>query len=245
MNSDTRATVICADAHASRGFQTFNPNEWSGESKGVVQSCATEIGVHFYTADRIASMCSSAESHCQSQFNQLNDQWRLHPWDLARGRYFAQVPDLHVLVQGFFAGIKSILDLLAQLLTSEGVVRVKVDGFHRKGAIYGGAVLRVLERNSVKEREPLATVIRSLLLREKELWIDQAIQARDLLVHPRRGAQQLMFELELENVDGDLSWRGTHPPHVDGETIDRFAKDRIEKARDFAAAFLAALRPAG
>lgn len=190
MSSDIRATVICADAHATKGFATFNPNEWSGESRGVVQSCASEIGVHFYTTDRIASMCESGGQLCASQFAQLQEQWRVGPWDLAAGRYFVQVPDLHVLIQAFFAGLKSILDLLVQLLSTEGVVRVKGDGFHRKGTNFGGAVLNVLEHNALKGREDLARVLHALLVREKAAWIDQGIRARDLLVHPRECGRQ-------------------------------------------------------
>lgn len=140
MSDESRVPVFCVDESAVAAFSLFNPNDWMGQSRGVVQSCATELSVLRYSAARIEKLCANAKDACNHHFQNLNAQWQTSPWDLARLVYFGQVPELHVLIEGFFAGLKSLLDLDSQLLTTEGVVGAAVDGFHRSKDVYGGTV---------------------------------------------------------------------------------------------------------
>ena len=244
VNRDDRVPVICVDRLGLSAFNTFNPNAWDGDSRGVVQSCASEFAVLRYSATRIRSICGSADALCRPYVDAMQEQWRTIPWDLKRTAYFGQVPELHVLTEGFFAGLKSLLDLLVQLLSTEGVVGVSLHGFHRANDVYGGVVVNALGSNVSEGKERVAAAIKALLLKHKSQWIDYAIGSRDLLVHPSRWAQQLMFEIQLESRDGDLVYVGARPPHVGETSIDRYTMEQIENARELSTILMRELRKA-
>jgi hypothetical protein len=225
-------------------FTLFNPNDWVGESRGVVQSCATELAVLEYTTARIETLCATARELCSRHFETLNSQWQTSPWNLSRVIYFGQVPELHVLIEGFFAGLKSLLDLDSQLLTTEGVVGVAVDGFHRAKGVYGGSVINALENNVRKGKEAVAAAVKDLAMKHKALWIDAAIASRDVLVHPLRGAQQLMFEIRIETSNGSLVYLDAVPPHVGETPIAQYTAERVEHVRQFSVELLEELRNA-
>jgi len=54
-----------------------------------------------------------------------------------------------------------------------------------------------------------------------------------------------MFEIRLAIRDGELIFEDAHPPVVGNITIDRYSVARLEDAKQFAEAFLAALRTGG
>ena len=157
--------------------------------------------------------------------------------------YLGQAPELHLLIEAFFSGLKSLLDLSVQLLSTEGVVTVGVHGFHRDKSVYGGVVLNALERNVGKEKRETAAAITQLIRNHKQQWIDAAIGARDLLVHPVRGQQQLMFELHLAERGAELAIRAVVPPHVGDVPIPQYARQQATNIRDFSKAFMSELRP--
>jgi hypothetical protein len=171
----------------------------------------------------------------------LQQMWKEAPWDLSKGIYFAQVPEMHLLIEAFFAGIKSLLDLLVQLLSTEGVVAVHVDGFHRKGDVYGGSVLNALDNNTRAEKSAMALDLNALINEHKASWIDEVIRTRHSLVHPSRYAQQLMFGLVLTSVHGNLICESILPPHIGQVPIYEYAQHQLLNADKFAAAFLALL----
>jgi len=242
MDLDGRIPVICLDPSAGSAFDIFNPNDWRGASRGFVQSCATEFAVLQYSANRIETICASAKAQCSGHFERLQKQWQGAPWDLTKFACFGQLPELHVLIAGFFTGLKSLLDLNAQLISAEGTVDVVLDGFHRAKGVYGGVVINALENNVKKGKEPVAAALRALVTSHKKLWIDDAINSRDLLVHPMRGAQQLMFEIRVESHDGSLVYLGALPPRVGERTIGRYAADQISNVRDLSTSLLQELR---
>jgi hypothetical protein len=244
MGDDLRVSVVCVDASAVSAFRIFNPNDWQGASRGVVQSCATELSMLDYTAGQIAAICELANQRCEPYFETLKQQWRRSPWDLQRVVHFGQVPEIHLLIEGFFAGLKSLLDLDVQLLSTERIVGVGLDGFHRDRTVYGGVVLNALERNARSQRKSTAAEVAKLVREHKTIWIDKAIEARDLLVHPTRGQQQLMFELRLGVQEGVLDPRDAVPPHVGSVPIEQYARARLENIREFSIALLAQLRSA-
>ncbi len=97
------------DKSAVAEFELFNPNDWEGRSRGVVQSCSTEYSVLRYGLGRIARVCSAPREHCRTHIATLQDHWKRAQWDVTKGVCFAQVPELHVLIEAFFAGIKGYL----------------------------------------------------------------------------------------------------------------------------------------
>ena len=175
--SDVRIPVVCADKTSIAGAEVFNPNAWTGESKGIVQSCWTEYSVLHHCASQIEHMCRQGENLCASQIQTIQQQWRASKFDLGKVIIFGQQPDLHIRIEAFLAGMKTLLDLLVQLLSSEKVVGAKVDGFHRVRGVYGGKVLNSLENNGVSDRKVAATKLITLISEHKVLWIDDAIFA--------------------------------------------------------------------
>jgi len=245
MSENNRVPVVCVDGTAVSAFCIFNPNDWQGSSQVVIQSCATELGMLDYTASQIAAICKAANQKCAPHFETLKHQWRQSPWELKKLVYFCQVPEIHLLVEGFFAGLKSLLDLEVQLLSTERIVGVGLDGFHRAKSVYGGVVLNALDSNATSQKKGTAAEVAQLVREHKAMWIDETIQTRDLLVHPPRGQQQVMFELHLGVRNGMLELCETLPPHVGDISIEKYASARLENIREFSSALLAQLRSAG
>ena len=187
-------------------------------------------------------MVSDAERLCANSISDLKEQWRRARFPLNDVVFFAQHTDLHIRIEAFFSGAKSLLDLIVQLLSTERIIGAPIDGFHRSREIYGGRVLNALENNAIAERRDVAEKVRQLLLEHKGRWIDQAIAARDLLVHPDRAMYQLMFNLDLVDRDGTLVCQGVRPPHIGDIPIHEYADRTFACATEFSGTFLALVR---
>ena len=237
--SDARIPVICADKSAVVGAEIFNPNSWTGASKGIIQSCWTEYSVLHHCVGQIVGMCGEGERLCQSQIKSIREQWNTRQFDLGKVVIYGQHPDLHLRIEAFFSGVKTLLDLIVQLLASEKVVGAGVDGFHRAQDVYGGKVLNVLAKNALNDRKETAAKAIELISQHKASWIDQAVLARDWLIHPKKGMQQLMFHLEFAEKDGMLVCKKVIPPQIDSVPIDQYAQNVLKHAKEFSSAFLA------
>jgi hypothetical protein len=145
-------------------------------------------------------------------------------------------------IEAFFSGIKTLLDLLVQLLSSEQVVNGQVHGFHRDKSIYGGSVLKALAHNSSSAKKDVAEKAIALLSTHKAEWIDQTIRARDGLIHPGESTHQLMFRLGFTEQGGKLVCTGVIPPTIGSETVDRYAERVFDQAQAFSSAFLGLLK---
>jgi hypothetical protein len=244
-NSKHKVPVICADPSSVGGAGIFNPNSWSGESRNVVQSCWSEYSVLHYCIGQISGMCTDAEQLCQKQIVTLQEQWQLNTFPLKEMVFFAQQPDLHIRIEAFFSGVKTLLDLLVQLISTEKVVGISIDGFHRDKDQYGGRVLNALRGNGVKVKKELAASLDELISKHKTLWIDQIIQARDLLIHPERGTHQLMFILELSEKSGALICLKAHPPEINSKPIHEYAQETLKQITGFSSNFLTLLGETG
>lgn len=163
-------------------------------------------------------------------------------WDLDRSIYFAEVPEMHVSIEAFFAGLKSLLDLIVQLLSTEEVVGTRINGFHREGKVYGGRVLNALERNARAGKKPLAKSLLDLITDHKKRWIDQVISSRDSLIHPPNGAHQVMFEIKLEEHDGEVVLSDVLPPSIGDLTITQHCATQLVNMKQLAREFLERLR---
>ena len=153
----------------------FNPNDWTGDSKGIIQFCSTEYGVLLHCRDQIVKACEGSAVLCAEDIRILQKQWRTLRFDPSRIEAFAEIPQVHVQIEAFLSATKTLLDLVVQLLASEGVVSASVHGFHEKGT----KVLKTLSNNATAQRKVTATQIERLISAHKEIWIDKAIAARD------------------------------------------------------------------
>lgn len=237
--SDARIPVVCADKSAVVGGQIFNPNSWAGASKGIIQSCWTEYSVLHHCVGEVVDLCGEAGYLCQNQVQSIQEQWNTTRFDLEKVVIYGQEPDLHLRIEAFFSGVKTLLDLIVQLLSTEKVVIGVVEGFHRAQDTYGGKVLNALTNNASNDRKETARKAASLISKHKDAWIDQAVFARDQLIHPKRGMHQLMFHLEFAENDGNLVCVKITPPQIDSLPIDQYAQKVLKHTREFSSAFLA------
>lgn len=93
---------------------------------------------------QLRELCATSSTSCQPHIETFIQQWRTARFDLNKIIVYCQAPDLHMRIEAFFAGIKTLLDLLSKLLSSEKVVAGVVDGFHRAQGKYGGQVINAL-----------------------------------------------------------------------------------------------------
>lgn len=245
IESDARIPVICADRSAVVGAEIFNPNSWPAASKGIIQSCWTEYSVLHHCVAQIIDMGNQAETLCQDHIKSIQDQWNTRKFDLRKVVIYGQQPDLHMRIEAFFSGVKTLLDLIVQMLSSEKVVGGVVDGFHRAQDVYGGKVLKVLTNNASNDRKETAEKAVALISEHKAVWIDQAVFARDQLIHPKRAMHQLMFHLEFAEEHGKLVCVKVTPPQINSLPIDQYARKILKHAQEFSSAFLALFREVG
>jgi hypothetical protein len=237
-----RLPIICAGESALACATLFNPNLWSGRSKGIVQSCWTECSVLHHCVRQLKEMCAAADHLCAGYVDAIRKQWAVAEFDVESVVILGEVPDLHMRIEAFFSGVKSLLDLLVQLLSSERVVNVTVHGFHWDKTIYGGALLNTLAHNASSAKKTVAKNVIALLGTHKAEWIDQTIGARDRLIHPGEGTFQLMFQLGFIERNREVLCTGVSPPAVGSEPIDRYSERVLGKAVTFASEFLTLLK---
>jgi hypothetical protein len=241
---DTLIPVICADRSAYAGAKLFDPNSWTGASKGIIQSCWTEYSVLHHCVGKILDICKQADRLCDNHIKSVQEQWNTKKFDLGKITIYGQHSDLHMTIEAFFSGTKSLLDLIVQLLASEMVVSGGVDGFHRAQGVYGGKVLNALTNNASNERKQMAEKAEELIYQHKAAWIAQVVVARDQLIHPKKGMHQLMFHLEFSEQGDQLICVKITPPQIDSLPIDQYAQTVLNYAQDFSSAFLALFREA-
>src|SRR3990172_10540207 len=104
--------VICIDESAAAGAELFNPNSWSLATKGLIQSCWTEYSVLHHCVAQLVAMCRDRERLCEQHITSIQQQWSTQRFELQKMAIFGQHPDLHIRIEAFFSGVKSLLDLL-------------------------------------------------------------------------------------------------------------------------------------
>ncbi|MEE8266423.1 MAG: hypothetical protein V3R62_08750 [Acidiferrobacterales bacterium] len=235
---DPRVPVVCVDEAAVAGAKLFDPNSWPVATKGLIQSCWTEYSVLHHCVAQLVAMCQEREKVCQRHVTTIQQQWSTQKFDLEKVNIYGQHPDLHIRIEAFFSGVKSLLDLLVQVLSTEKIVSAKLDGFHRVQDNYGGKVLNALENNTPDTKKEVAAKIHALISEHKEKWIDKTIFARDQLIHPEKGMHQLMFHLEFSEKDGKLSCQKINAPAIESESIDEYAQQVLEFVQAFTFNFI-------
>ena len=116
-------------------------------------------------------MCKEREKICQRHITTIQQQWAKQKFDLRKVTIYGQYPDLHIRIEAFFSAAKSLLDLLVQVLSTEKIVNIKLDGFHRVKDNYGGTVLHALENNASGAKKEVAAKIHTLIAEDKKNWM--------------------------------------------------------------------------
>jgi len=96
-------TTICAHPDTWAAHGVFNPNEWRSKSKAIVRSCSAQLGLLLHMTSEAAHALERGEAVCKLRLQELQKQWRTHPWRLDRSQYLVEVPTVHVLVQAYLS----------------------------------------------------------------------------------------------------------------------------------------------
>ena len=133
---EQKIPVILLDRSSVPAANLLNQNDWeNNNSKRIVDSCQTYLGFVYYTYTKLEKALNKTalQSLCAHHKSTLLDQWNHTPFKIEKISCLAEVPEIHLSMLGFFSGIKSFLDLLVELLSTEQIIASNVHGFHEKG----------------------------------------------------------------------------------------------------------------
>lgn len=225
--------VILIDENTYPAFSLFNPNEWGGESKPIILSCAANYGLLIYSLTRVNDIFERADVLCLPRGNNLKAQWETARWDLSECMYLVDIPEAHLSIHSFLTTVKTLLDVFVQLISSEGIVSKKIHGFHKKGNNIGGKLLHILKHKASITKRQSALRLHELICQHKETWIDQAVNSRDLFIHPEKGLTRVMFGLSLCEHNGKLNIDKIVKPTIDDQDFDIYAEKTLLKVEQF------------
>lgn len=226
-----KTPVLLVDPSSVQAFHIFNPNDWSGLSKAIVSSCAAQHGLINYSVNKLNDLFGNAEKICLPQFIELKNQWKTSSWPIDNCNYLAEVPEVHLFMQVYLNSIKTFLDLIVQLISTENIVYKKIHGFHKKRKDPGGELLHSL-KNKANDKQ-IAESLLELIVMQKESWIDDAVNARDSLAHPEKGLLQIMFQLEIISKNSEIELTGIRKPSIGTTNFDQWADETFKNLNVF------------
>ncbi len=243
--SETEIKIPTILLHESSvpAFSIFNPNDWGSKSKPIIHLCAVNYGLLIYTSKMISDIFEKAHVLCSSSLENLRFQWGKAKWELSKGNYFVDVPQLHLSIHSFLSLVKTFLDVIVQLIGTEGLVSVEIHGFHKRGNSVGGQLIQILNNNATKIDTDKALLLRELIVRHKTLWIDDAVNNRDLLIHPE-GFSKIMFILVLSEKNGNLNLDEILKPSFGGIQFDKYALNILSSVEAFSKEVIKCLKNA-
>jgi hypothetical protein len=242
---DTPKTpTILIYSTSKSAYSIFNSNAWEGNSKPIITSCGAQYSLLQYQVTKLPSLIRYSQEICEARFMELKNHWGKSPWDINRGDYLVEVPEFHLHVQSFLATIKTFLDLIVQLISTEGIVAKTVHGFHKKGKQVGGEVLQILETKARPEKSNTAGELFKLIDGQKTAWIDQAVNVRDILVHPVNGLAQVMFRLEIGQKKGELKLLKIIQPSLAGVQFDEYSHMTLMHIDNFSKSYVDIMKAA-
>jgi hypothetical protein len=235
-SSTRKIPAILLDPASVSAFHIFNPNQWSGLSKAIVTSCAAQHGLLNYSVKKLHELFGNPEKICLPKINELKNQWTTSKWPIDKCKYLAEVPEVHLFIQVFLNSIKTFLDLIVQLISTENIVYKKIHGFHKKKKDPGGELLHTLKNKAANKK--LADSLFELIVEQKGKWIDDAVNARDSLVHPEKGLMQVMFQLEIEPKNSELELTGIRKPSMGTTDFNQWADEIFKNLNSFSELFI-------
>ena len=231
-----KTPVLLVDPASVQAFHIFNPNDWSGLSKAIVSSCAAQHGLLNYSVNKLHELFGNAEQICLPKIIELKKQWKTSRWPIDNCNYLAEVPEVHLFMQVYLNSIKTFLDLIVQLISAENIVYKKIHGFHKKRKDPGGALLHTLKNKA--NNKQIADSLLELIVLQKEIWIDDAVNARDSFVHPEKGLIQVMFQLEIKPNNSEIELTGIRMPSIGTTDFNQWADETFIKLNAFSELFI-------
>jgi hypothetical protein len=238
---ENKIPIILLHKNSTSAYSIFNCNDWGSKSKQIVDLCAINYGLIFYTSKKINKIYEEAHILCSPSFNNIRLQWRKAKWELNNCNYFVDVPQLHLSIHSFLSSVKTFLDVIVQLIATEGVVSAAIHGFHKENNIIGGRLLKILENNAEKNNKEKAKTIYDLIVRHKQLWIDDAVNNRDLLIHPE-GFSKIMFNFILSEKKGNLKLDEIIKPSIGDLAFNKYALDTLLHVESFSREIIKCLK---
>jgi hypothetical protein len=235
-SNNCKTPVLLVDPASVQAFCIFNPNDWSGLSKAIVSSCAAQHGLLNYSVNKLHELFGNAEKICLPKFIELKNQWKISRWPIDKCNYLVEVPEVHLFMQVYLNSIKTFLDLIVQLISTENIVYKKIHGFHKKRKDPGGALLHTLKNKANIKK--VADYLLELIVKQKERWIDDAINARDSLVHPEKGLIQVMFQLEIRPKNLEIELTGISKPAIGETDFNQWADKTFKNLNAFSEMFI-------
>jgi len=227
--------VILVDQTSVTAFHIFNPNDWDGVSKSIVSSCAAQYGLLTYSVKKLDELFGNSNKLCLPKFRELKNQWRTSKWPIDKCNYLAEIPEVHLFIQVFLNSIKTFLDLLVQLISSENIVYKKIHGFHKKRKDPGGELLHALKKKA--RNKEVADSLFKLVSEHKRKWIDDAVKARDSMAHPEKGLTQVMLQLEIKPKNSELELTAIKKPTIGTTDFNKWADEILENLSNFSKSF--------
>lgn len=218
------------------------PRVWPEESRGIIISAGTEYSIIKYLANQIKSIVDSRPELCAHQVDQAIEVLLLNRAQMETIRFYAEVPAIHVAINGFFGHVKGLLDTLVQLLSTQRIVTNKIHGFHKANDKPGEKVLKALQNNSSASAKRTVQELIELFARAKCESINSVVSYRDRLTHMRPGSWQLMFGLRFDCHKDPPQCVEIVPPAFSGKPVDDFAEQTLSSTTRFIEAFLSAVR---
>ncbi len=237
--------IILMDESSVFSYSIFNSANWScRDTKRVINSCAMQHSLLNHAATKAKTLFQTAQEKCEHRFEKLEQQWGMSNWDVKQCQYLVEIPEVHLYIHTFLTTVKSFLDLIVQLVATEDIVNSKINGFHKSGTTIGGKLLKILDNNATKGKKETASHLHKLIVEQKDVWIDAAVGARDLLVHPEKGKSQVMFQLEIQVKNSRLKLGQIIKPSINNQSFDKFAETVLRHIEDFAKTFLGIVKNA-
>lgn len=233
-----KTPIIMIDNSSRSSHQLFNPNEWEGKSKQIIISCSSQFILLGHIASNWSNLKRSAKNKCRRRFGEINRQWKTAPWNLDDVTYWVEVPKYHLALHGFLSTSKTLLDLLAQLVSLEKIVNKKMHGFHKKGSVVGGELLDVLNKKTFSTRKSASDKLVKLIQLHKDLWIDDTTRLRDLLVHPKQGVYGIMYRFEVIKKGNEIVLSKVIEPAFNDISISDFTLSILGYIEDYCKSFL-------
>jgi len=238
---ENKIPVLLLHESSTPAYSIFNPNDWDIKSKQIIDLCAINYGLLIFTSKMINDIFENAHVLCTSSFKNLLRQWGMAKWELSKSNYFVDVPQLHLSVLSFLSSVKTFLDVFVQLIGTEEIISSKVHGFHKKGESVGGQLLQMLNNNARTANKEKARSLHKVIVKHKALWIDDAVNNRDLLIHPE-GFSKIMFVLALSEKEGNLNLDDILKPTFGNLTFDKYAQKTLLYAEIFSRDVIECLR---
>ncbi|MBM4064227.1 MAG: hypothetical protein FJ266_01065 [Planctomycetes bacterium] len=240
--ASSKVSVILCHESSVLAYSIFNPNDWNGASKAIIHSCAVQQGILLYEASKLKAIFQQADALCLPRFADLESQWNTAKWEINTFSYFVEIPEAHLSIQAFLGSIKIFFDIIVQLISAQGIVSQQIHGFHKKGDDVGGKLMNALRNNAKKETQEIAVKLDDLIARHKAMWIDQAVKARDIFIHPGKGFSSVMFALDLQVDEGKLRLVRVIKPSINDEDFDRYAEKTTGYVANFSEQFLSLIK---